>query len=113
MNLLLFIPFLLFQNPTTPPLGKWLHKEDSSKIEIFIKEQKLYGRLTSTKNQEHEPGMLVLRNFEFIDGHWKGEFYNVKNKRWVEADFLISEDLIVVHYKYGFIKNKYYLSKEN
>lgn len=112
MNLLLLIHLLLFQNITTPPLGKWLHKEDSSKIEIFIKEQKLYGHLISTKNPEYKTNRLVLRNFEFIDGNWKGEFYNVKNNRWVEAKLIISGKVVIVNYKYGFIENKYYLNKE-
>lgn len=111
MKLIFIIHFLLFQNPPTPPLGEWLHKEDSSLIELFQQEDKLYGRLTSTKNPKYDQEKIVLRNFEFLNGKWKGEFYSVDNKRWMEAELIVAKEILVVNYKYGFIAKKFQLNK--
>jgi len=112
MNLILIIHFLLFQNPPTPPLGEWLHKEDSSLIEILSKEDKLYGRLTSTKNPKYDTESNILRDFQFCNGTWQGEFYDVNNKRWVKADLIVAKDILLINYKYGFIEKKFSLIKE-
>lgn len=98
--------------PITPPLGVWLHKEDASKIEIFTEDNILGGRIISSKNPNYSNEIFILKNFKFVDGKWKGEFYNVNYKRWVEANMTVSGDFLTVNYKYGFIKKNFYLYKE-
>lgn len=109
MNLILLIIFLHFQTPI-PPAGIWLHKEDGSRIEIIYQDKQIGGKIISSRNAKYA-NLKILREFEFSDGLWRGEFYDVKNKRWVRANLIIAEKILVVQYKYGFIEKKFYLNK--
>lgn len=90
-----------------------MHREDTSKIEIYTQDDKLWGRLISSKNPNYISEIIIMKNFHFNDGKWKGEFYDVKYNRWDKANIIVADDLLVVNYKYGFIEKKFYLYKES
>lgn len=113
MKILIFTLALTFFTIQESPVGVWLYKQDSSKIEIYIKDGMLSGTLISSKNLSNEPGSEIFRDFEFKNGAWNGKFYLNKAKHWVDASFQQKGNLLLVEYKYGFIEKRFHLFKKN
>ena len=95
------------------PVGVWLYKQDSSKIEIYIKDGDLSGTLISSKNLSNEPGTEIFKHFKLKNGKWQGKLYLIKLQQWVDASFQLKDNLLLVEYNYGFLTKSFYLSKEN
>lgn len=90
------------QNNNTP-IGVWEYKEDSSRMEIINKNGKLSGTLISSDNPNRQDKKEIVRNVQFLEGKWRGEFYQYKSNRWATADFEVNENILFIKYQYGFL----------
>jgi len=113
MKTLIFTLALAYLTAQEIPVGVWMYKQDSSKIELFNKDGTISGTLISSKNPSNEPGTEIFKNFKFKNGKWQGELYLIKVQQWVDASFQLKENLLLVEYNYGFLAKSFYLLKEN
>lgn len=112
MKLLLITILLAAFGFSGSPEGIWLHKEDTSRIEIYEVNGKLSGKLISTRNPFLETNVEVLKDLEFKDGKWQGELYIPKKKRWVHAILEEKNNLLIVELDLGYDKQKFHLYRE-
>ncbi|UJH91956.1 hypothetical protein LZ575_04790 [Antarcticibacterium sp. 1MA-6-2] len=113
MKELIFILFsLIWLQDISSPVGIWEFKEDNTRVEIKTYQGKLTGELISSDNPHRKGEKEILRNMEFLEGKWVGEFYNHKSKRWVQAEFLVKEDILFITCKYGFDTKNFHFYRE-
>jgi|SRR5690606_14857499 len=112
MKLLILTIVLSFFGLSKSPEGIWLHKEDTSRIEIFEVNGKLTGKLISSRNPFLETGIEVLKDMEFKNGKWQGMVYIPKKKRWVHAILEEKDNLLFVELDLGYDKQKFHLYRE-
>ncbi|MGM0391274.1 MAG: hypothetical protein ACQEQB_05980 [Bacteroidota bacterium] len=113
MKILIFTLTLTLFIVQESPVGVWLYIQDSSKIEIYIKDSVLSGTLISSKNISNEPGLEIFKNFKYKNGKWRGKLYLNKAQHWVDASLQPKGNLLLIEYKYGFIEKRFHLFKEN
>lgn len=112
MKLLLITLWLSIFSFSKTPEGIWLHKEDTSRIEIFEVNGKLTGKLISSRNPFIETNIEVLKDLEFKEGKWQGELYIPKKKRWVHAILEEKNNLLIIELDLGYEKQKFHLYRQ-
>lgn len=80
--------------------------KENTKIEINESEGKV---LTSDKAKE---GMLILRDIELVDGHWKAKLFSAKKKKWYDAVLKESEGILKVTVDAGIVSKTIEWTKE-
>mgnify|MGYP006197470369 CR=1 FL=1 len=109
--LLISLLITIFSSSKTPE-GIWVHKEDTSRIEIYEVNGKLSGKLISSRNPFLETNIEVLKNLEYKDGKWQGELYIPKKKRWVQAILEEKNNLLIIELDLGYDMQKFHLYRE-
>lgn len=71
-------------------MGRWNTGKSDTIIETFMKDGKLYGKVISSLDKEAKIGNEILRNFQFNEDKWSGEFYLAKRNRLFNADLVIT-----------------------
>lgn len=89
------------KNPNFP-MGIWIYKQDSSRIEIKKINERLSGVLISTKNPGDKAGTLVLKDLINCEKYYQGQFYISSKERWVEAKLLQRENLLIIELDLGY-----------
>lgn len=112
MKLLLLTILISFISSSKSPKGIWLHKEDTSRIEISEIDGKFSGKLISSRNPFLETGIEVIKDIEYKEGKWQGKLYIPKKKRWVHAIFKEKNNLLIVELDLGYEKQKFHLYRE-
>lgn len=112
MKLLLITILLSFFSFSKSPEGIWLHKEDTSRIEIYELNGKLSGKLISSRNPFLETGIEVLKDLEFKNGKWQGKLYMPKKKRWVQAVLEEKNNLLIIEMDLGYEIQKFHMYRE-
>lgn len=103
MKIFIIIILFTFIQATNSPIGTWEYKQDKSRMEIINRDGKLSGSLIFSRNPNRNSGNKIIKNMEFREGKWRGEFYLYKSDRWVNAIFEIKRNLLHIEYKYGFL----------
>src|SRR5690606_1451996 len=112
MKLLILTIVFSFFGLSKSPEGIWLHKEDTSRIEIFEVNGKLSGKLISSRNPFLETGIEVLKDLEFKNGKWQGKLYMPKKKRWVQAVLEEKNNLLIIEMDLGYEIQKFDMYRE-
>lgn len=112
MKFVIVIISWLFFTPQSSPLGVWLYKEDGSKIEIWESEGKLFATVIATGNPSTKAGTQILKDFEILDGQWKGKYHIIKKKRWVDATLEPKGNLLHIELEFDFTHKKFHWYKQ-
>lgn len=103
MKSYIILILLTFIQHTNTPVGCWKYLPDTSIVEIINRNGTLTGSLLSSRNPNRKSGNEIVRNIEYREGEWRGEFYLYKKNRWVDAVFQVKGDHLLIEYKYGFL----------
>ena len=93
-------------------LGGWINGDKDAKVEIYKKDGKYYGKITWLRNPNEDDGtpkvddenpdetkratpimgLVILKNFTFEEGMWKGgTIYDPKNGKTYKCEMWLDE----------------------
>jgi len=105
----ILISILVSSNDFT---GIWSMSKGNTKIEIYEKSGAYYGKIVSSDDEKAKKGTLVLREFTYMDGVWKGKLYSFKKNKLVDAEMLIEDNILKVSFDAGFMSRTLEWEKE-
>jgi len=106
------VQMLPAQNWQDNILGGWINGDKDAKVEIYQKDGKYHGKITWLRNPNEEDGtpkvddenpdenkqsqpimgLVILKNFTFEDGMWKGgTIYDPKNGKTYKCEMWLDE----------------------
>jgi uncharacterized protein (DUF2147 family) len=110
---ILFLSLLIsFLTPSNDFTGIWSMSKGNTKIEIYEKSGAYFGKIVSSDDEKAKKGTLVLREFTYMDGVWKGKLYSFKKNKLVDAEMLIEDNILKVSFDAGFMSRTLEWEKE-
>jgi len=86
--------------------GRWNTGKENTIIQITKVNDQWEGRTVSSDEKRLKLDLLVMRNLEKKNGHWKGEFYIFRIKKWANITLMPEEDELEVKVSYGLMSKQ-------
>lgn len=83
-------------------IGNWKTNKDNTKIEIYQKDDALFGKIISSDNEKAKIGTNILQNFKYENEKWIGKVFAVKINKLVDAEMKIVNGKLEVAIDNGF-----------
>jgi len=86
--------------------GTWLPGKNNTKVKIYQKGDKWFGKVIETDNSKMKIGTDILLDFKMIDGEWLGQIYAVRFDKKMNARIEPKKDVLLIHVTKGFISRE-------
>lgn len=110
-TLLIGVLATLFSN-SDGYIGNWNTNKDNTTIEIYEKNDALWGKIISSENKKAKIGTNILRDFKYEKGKWVGKLYSFKMDKLVDAEMAIKKSKLQITVHAGFKKKTFDWDKE-
>lgn len=101
---ILFLHLLIsFLIPSDNIIGIWDTDKDNTIIEIYEQNGSYFGKIVSSDHEKAEKGTLILKDFKYQDGLWKGKFYSIKFDKVLDAEIQFKNNKIEITAFFGFL----------
>lgn len=113
MKTLLIVLLYFFSTHSDQYIGIWDTNKENTKIEIYKKDDALFGKITSSDNKKAKIGTNILQNFKYNDGKWIGKIFIIKMNKLVDAEMQIVNQKLEITINNGFMSKTIEWNKAN
>ena len=114
-NLIFMLTFILMMiNPSdnNEITGVWKTGRNNTRIEIYRKNNAMYGKILSSDNPQAPIGKDVLENLTRDGENWKGTMYSWKRNKKVDVILESNSNLLEIRINMGLFPVKFEWKRE-